>query len=222
MNLIFLGPPGAGKGTQAQRLMRDYGVIQISTGDMLRSHIRQQTELGKIAEQFIHDGNLVPDDVIVKMIEKELKYSDIENGYLLDGFPRTLGQAKTLDEMLAAQDDSIDAVLVLEVPKEELVQRLSGRRVCRKTGKSFHLLYNPPTEADEVDPADLYQRDDDKEETVLKRLDIYDNETKPLIQYYKKKKIAFLIDGTGKLVDVYVRIQNILNNIHRTKNLKAN
>lgn len=222
MNLIFLGPPGAGKGTQAQRIMRDYGVIQISTGDMLRSHIRQQTELGKIAEKYIHDGNLVPDDVIVEMIKKELRYSDVENGYLLDGFPRTLGQARTLDKMLEEQGDYIDAVLILDVPKQELVQRLSGRRVCRKTGKTFHLVYNPPTEADGVKEEDLYQRDDDKEETVLKRLEIYDNETKPLIDYYKQKKIAFKIDGTGKLVDVYNRIKNILNSVHKTENLKAN
>lgn len=222
MNLIFLGPPGAGKGTQAQRLMRDYGVIQISTGDMLRSHIRRGTDLGAIAEKYIHGGNLVPDDVIVKMIKKELEYSDLENGYLLDGFPRTIGQAEVLDNMLSERGDQIDAVLILDVPKEELVQRLSGRRVCRKTGKTFHIIYNPPTEADGIDPNDLYQRDDDKEETVLKRLDIYDNETKPLIEYYKKKKIAFKIDGTGKLIDVYNRIQNILDPLHKTENLKAN
>lgn len=222
MNLIFLGPPGAGKGTQAQHLMRDYGVIQISTGDMLRSHIRQKTELGAIAERYIHDGNLVPDDVIIEMIKKELDYSDLENGYLLDGFPRTIGQAVILDKMLSERGDRLDGVLVLDVPKEELVKRLSGRRVCRKTGKSFHIIYNPPTEADNIDPEDLYQRDDDKEETVLKRLNIYDNETKPLIDYYKNKKIAFKIDGTGKLVDVYKRIQNVLDTLLKTENLKAN
>jgi len=222
MNLIFLGPPGAGKGTQAQRIMRDYGVSQISTGDMLRSHIRQDTDLGKIAAQYINDGNLVPDDVIVEMIKKELKYSDTDTGYLLDGFPRTLGQATTLDKMLAEQDDYIDAVLILDVPTDELVKRLSGRRVCTKTGKSFHVVYNPPTEADGVNLEDLIQREDDKEETVLRRLNIYDNETKPLIDYYKKKKIAFKIDGTGKLVDVYNRIKTILNSVHKTENLKAN
>ena len=218
MNLIFLGPPGAGKGTQAQRIMREFGVVQISTGDILRSHIKQNTELGDLANKYIKNGELVPDDVIVEMIKKEINYTIMDGGYLLDGFPRTLPQAEVLDKMLEERDDKIDAVLVLDVPNEEIIERLSGRRVCRKTGKTFHVKYNPPTEADNIDPNDLYQREDDKEETVKNRLEVYDKQTKPLIDYYQKKGIAHLIDGTGNLPEVFNRINKILTAVHKEEN----
>lgn len=218
MNLIFLGPPGAGKGTQAERISREYGVIQISTGDILRRHMRQETELGNSAKEFINQGNLVPDDLILKMIHNELEYQDLESGYLLDGFPRTIPQAEALDRMLSARKDKVDATLVLDVPSEEIVKRLSGRRVDKKTGKTFHMVYNPPRPEDNVDPEDLYQRDDDKEDTVRKRLSVYSEQTEPLIDYYQKKGIAHIIDGTGNLPEVYDRIYKILQTVQSEKN----
>jgi len=210
MKLIFLGPPGAGKGTQAQQIMRDFGIVQISTGDMLRTQIRNNTPLGIKANEFIKNGNLVPDDLIIDMIDNELSFTDLENGYLLDGFPRTLGQACELDKILESRHEKIDAVLILDVPEDNIVRRLSGRRVCRRTGKTFHIIYNPPTLDDGVLPEDLYQREDDKEETVRNRLQVYARQTEPLIDYYTKKGIAHHIDGTGKLDDVYKRIKEIL------------
>lgn len=218
MNLIFLGPPGAGKGTQAERISREYGVIQISTGDMLRRHMKQETDLGKSAKNFINSGNLVPDELILEMIENELSYQDLESGYLLDGFPRTIPQAEALDKMLIEKNDKIDATLVLNVPNEEIVQRLGGRRVDVSNGKTFHMIYNPPTEADNVDPANLIQRDDDKEETVRKRLKVYSDQTAPLIEYYENKGIAHNIDGTGNLPEVYNRIKEILQRVQKEKN----
>lgn len=218
MKLIFLGPPGAGKGTQAQRIMRDFGVVQISTGDILRGNIKENTELGIEANKYIKEGNLVPDDLIVKMIKEEIEYIDMDNGYLLDGFPRTITQAEVLDDMLDQRGEKIDAVLVLNVPDEEIVSRLSGRRVCRKTGKTFHIKYNPPQPSDGVNVEDLYQREDDKEETVRNRLKVYEDMTKPLIEYYSKKDIAHLIDGTGNLPEVYNRIKEILDKVHSGEN----
>jgi adenylate kinase len=210
MKLIFLGPPGAGKGTQAQQITRDFGIVQISTGDMLRTQIRNNTPLGIKANEFIKNGNLVPDNLIIDMIDHELSFTDLENGYLLDGFPRTLGQARALDNILESRHEKIDAVLILDVPEDNIVRRLSGRRVCRKTGKTFHIIYNPPTLDDGVLTEDLYQREDDKEETVRNRLGVYARQTEPLINYYTKKGVAHHVDGTGKLDEVYKRIKEIL------------
>jgi len=213
MKLVFLGPPGAGKGTQAQRIMREYGVIQISTGDLLRANIRNNTVLGIEAAKFINQGDLVSDDLIVNMIKNELEYQDMDNGYLLDGFPRTLPQAKVLDKMLKDRDEDLNAVLVLNVPEEDLIKRLSGRRTCSRTGKTFHMVFNPPKPADLIDINDLYQREDDKEETVKRRLEIYRNQTQPLIEYYTKKGKACEIDGTGNLTDVFGRIKSVLDKV---------
>jgi len=197
--------------------MREYGVIQISTGDMLRANIRNNTKIGMEAAKFINEGNLVSDELIVEMIRNELQFQDMDSGYLLDGFPRTLPQAKVLDELLEERDEQLDAVLVLNVPDEELIKRLSGRRTCSKTGKTFHLVFNPPSPSDNIDPKDLYQREDDKEETIKNRLKIYHNQTQPLIEYYQGKGNAYEIDGTGNLSNVFNRIKDVLDNLIKNK-----
>jgi adenylate kinase len=212
MKLIFLGPPGAGKGTQAENLCKDYNIIQISTGDIFRANMKNSTELGKKAKSYIDAGNLVPDSLVIDMIKEELKDKKYESGYLLDGFPRTVAQAEAFDSMLAESNQKIDAVLVLEVPNDELLKRLTARRVCRVCGKSYHLIYNPPkTEGIcDADGGELYQRDDDKEEPILNRLKVYENQTFPLIEYYKKQGSARMIDGLGAIEEIYNRIKKAL------------
>jgi len=213
MNLIFLGPPGAGKGTQAQRICWEYGIAQIATGDLLRSHIAKGTELGKEANKFIHGGNLVPDELIIGIIATELKhYGDA--GYLLDGFPRTIPQAQALDGLLDSLGVTLNAVLVLEVPKEELIMRLTARRTCVECGASYHLLYNPPQKDGfcDRDGEPLIHRKDDNEETVRKRLAIFDDQTLPIIEYYEKKGLVHHLNGVGRMPVVFHRIKNILDN----------
>lgn len=207
MKLIFLGPPGAGKGTQAEYICRDYGVVQLSTGDILRANRKEGTELGKKAQSYMDAGNLVPDEIIIDMIKEELKKPELGKGYLLDGFPRTVPQAEALDKLLESMGQKLDAVLVLEVPEQELVERLTGRRTCRKTGKTFHMKFNPPPKNHNYD---LYQREDDQESPVKNRLKVYNDQTKPLIDYYQNKGIAKMIDGVGSLDEVYARIKKIL------------
>ncbi|MFP4370074.1 MAG: adenylate kinase [Candidatus Kapaibacterium sp.] len=211
MKLIFLGPPGAGKGTQAERICRDFGVVQLSTGDILRANKKLGTDLGLKAQKYIDNGELVPDDIIIDMIEKELKKPEINAGYILDGFPRTIPQAEALDKLLDKMKEKLDHVLVLNVPEEELIKRLTARRVDKTTGKTYHLIFNPPPK--EAEP-NLIQRDDDKEETVKRRLKVYRDQTYPLIEYYKNKSKAEMIDGVGSLEDVYSRIRGVLNGKH--------
>ncbi len=212
MNLIFLGPPGAGKGTQAQRLCWDFGMAQISTGDLLRSHIAKKTAIGIEADKYINEGNLVPDDLIIGMIREELAYAE-KTGFLLDGFPRTVPQAIELDNMITSMGIKIDAVLVLEVPGDELVARLTARRTCPTCGKSYHLIFNPPAKEGkcDIEGSDLFQRKDDNEETVTKRQQIYENQTKPIINYYKGKNLAHTINGVGKMDKIYSSIKTLLN-----------
>lgn len=210
MKLIFLGPPGAGKGTQCENIMKDFGVVQLSTGDILRANRKEGTELGKKAQVYMDKGELVPDELIVDMIREELKKPELSKGYILDGFPRTVPQAEALDKLLSDMGQKIDAALVLEVPNEELITRLTARRVDKNTGKTYHLIFNPPPE----DPSiELYQREDDKEETVRNRLKVYEAQTKPLIEYYEKQNAAKKVNGVGKLDDVYARIKAILDNL---------
>lgn len=208
MRLIFLGPPGAGKGTQAQFIVRDYNVTQLSTGDILRANRKEGTELGQKAQKYMDAGDLVPDDLIIDMIKEELKKPEIQKGFLLDGFPRTVPQAEALDSLLYEMGIELDCTLVLEVPNEELVKRITGRRTDRKTGQVFHIIYNPPPEDGDYD---LYQREDDKEETVRNRIKVYEEQTKPLVDYYEKKGIAQKIEGTGKIDEIYGRIKEVLN-----------
>jgi adenylate kinase len=212
MKLVFLGPPGAGKGTQSERICKDYGIVQLSTGDILRANRKMGTELGKKAQEYMDAGNLVPDDIIINMIKEELKKPELKNGYILDGFPRTVPQAEALDQLLDSMGDKLDLTLVLDVPNEELIKRLSARRTCRQCGKTFHLLYNPPKVEDVCDSCggELYQRDDDKEEAILNRLKVYENQTKPLIEYYEKQGITKMIDGVGTIDDIYGRIKAVL------------
>ncbi|GAB5465685.1 MAG: adenylate kinase [Candidatus Kapaibacteriales bacterium] len=213
MKLIFLGPPGAGKGTQAQRLTRDYGVTQISTGDILRRHKKNQTELGQKATEYIDRGDLVPDDLIIDMLASELDVNDVSRGYLMDGFPRTVAQAEAFDKMLEKRNEKLDAVLILEVPNEDLITRLSGRRVCQKCGRPFHIEFNPPEtspECPEGGEHDIIQRKDDHIDSVRNRLDVYDKQTAPLIQYYIEKELGKKIVGTGSMNEVYDRVQKSL------------
>jgi len=207
MRLIFLGPPGSGKGTQSQNICKDYGIKQISTGDILRKNVKDQTELGKIAAEYMNKGELVPDKIMIDIIASELKKPDYLKGFLLDGFPRTIPQAEALDGMMSKMGLKLNCVLVLEVPHEEIIQRISLRRVDKKTGKIYHLLFNLPLPEDNVE---LYQREDDKEETIRRRLMVYESQTKPLIKYYSSMGLAFKINGVGDFKEVYERIVKVL------------
>jgi adenylate kinase len=184
MRIILLGGPGAGKGTQAQYITEKFGIPQISTGDMLRAHVKAGTELGKQAKKIMDEGGLVSDDIIMGMVKERIAQDDCKNGFLLDGFPRTIAQAEALRDAGV----KIDAVVEIDVPDEEIIKRLSGRRVHPGSGRTYHVLYNPPKEEgkDDVTGEPLIQRDDDKEETVRKRLEVYHQQTEPLIEFYSK------------------------------------
>jgi len=213
MKLIFLGPPGAGKGTQSERMCADYGVVQLSTGDILRANRKAGTELGQKAQKFMDAGELVPDQIIIDMIKEELKKPELSKGYILDGFPRTVPQAEALDKLLNDMGEKLDTVLVLEVPNEELVKRLTARRVCRVCGKSYHLIFKPPLKdgfCDQPCGGELYQRDDDKEGPIMNRLKVYEDQTFPLIEYYSGKNLANKIHGLGEIGDIYSRIKSVL------------
>ncbi len=211
MRVIFLGPPGAGKGTQSQNICRDYGIKQISTGEILRHHTAGKTPLGLEAASYMNKGELVPDNVMIDIIVNELNKPEHTKGFMLDGFPRTIPQAQALDGIMVRLGIRFNAVLVLEVPHSEIVQRISLRRTDRASGRTFHLLFNPPP-ADEK--LDLYQREDDKEEIVKKRLQLYESSTKPLIKYYSSLGLAHKINGIGSLDDVYTRIVRVLDKVH--------
>lgn len=209
MRVIFLGPPGAGKGTQSQNICRDYGIKQISTGDILRKHTTEETELGKEAANYMKRGELVPDNLMIDIIVSELKKPEYGKGFLLDGFPRTIPQAEALDGIMAKLGIKLNCVLVLEAPHEEIVQRISLRRTDRRTGRTYHLLFNPPPPGEELE---LFQREDDHEETVKRRLVVYESRTKPLIKYYSSMGLAYKINGVGALDDVYAKIVKALDN----------
>jgi adenylate kinase len=214
MRLIFLGPPGAGKGTQAERICSTYNIIQLSTGDILRTNRKNGTELGKKAQEFMDRGDLVPDNIIIDMIKEELKKPELVNGYILDGFPRTVPQAEALDMLLRQMEQSLDAVLVLDVPNHELVKRLTARRTCKSCGKTYHLIFSPPVKEGicDVCGGELFQRDDDKEEPILNRLKVYDEQTKPLIEFYNNKNLSVKIDGVGQMDDIFSKIKQALDN----------
>uniref|UniRef100_A0A7C3ZFR9 Adenylate kinase n=1 Tax=Archaeoglobus fulgidus TaxID=2234 RepID=A0A7C3ZFR9_ARCFL len=215
MNLIFLGPPGAGKGTQAKRVAEKYGIPQISTGDMLREAVAKGTELGKKAKEYMDRGELVPDEVVIGIVRERLQQSDCEKGFILDGFPRTLAQAEALDGMLKELNKKIDAVINVAVPEEEVVKRITNRRTCRNCGAVYHLVYAPPKEDNRCDKCggELYQRDDDREETVRERYRVYRKNTEPLIDYYRNKGILYDVDGTKDIEGVWKEIEAILEKI---------
>ncbi len=202
--LILLGPPGAGKGTQASMLEQALGLKQVSSGDLFRENLKNQTELGLLARSYMDRGELVPDDVTIRMVQDRIARPDCAKGVILDGFPRTLEQAKALDDMLAAQGQRIALVPMLVVPDEELMERLTGRRVCRQCGATFHTVFNPPKVEGVCDACggELYQRSDDAPETVRNRLFVYYKQTSPLIGYYFAKGLLVRIDGLRSIDEV--------------------
>ena len=208
LRTILLGPPGAGKGTQAAKIVEKYGVPHISTGDIFRQNIKKGTELGKKAQEYMNRGELVPDDLVIEIATTRLLEDDCKNGFLLDGFPRTVYQAEKLDEFLAARDSKIDKVLDIAVEKEELITRLTGRRVCKACGASFHVVNIPPKKEGVCDfcGGELIQRADDNLETVTNRIDVYEAQTMPLIDYYEKAGNLVHIDGSTGLESVFADI----------------
>ncbi|MGB9927538.1 MAG: adenylate kinase [Methanosarcina sp.] len=211
MNIILFGPPGAGKGTQAKKLVDFYGIPQISTGDILRANVREGTELGLAAKSYMDKGELVPDEVLIGIIKNRLKEKDCEKGFILDGYPRTVPQADALAGILNELNKPIDVVLNLEVPDEELVQRISGRLMC-KCGASYHTISSPPKKGNVCDlcGAEVFQREDDRAEAVQNRLNVYIKQTQPLIDYYAKQGLLISLDGTKDINEVFEDIKAIL------------
>lgn len=212
LRTILLGPPGAGKGTQAVKIVEKYGVPHISTGDIFRENIKKGTELGKKAQEYMNKGELVPDDLVIEIATTRLLEDDCKNGFLLDGFPRTVYQAEKLDEFLAAHDAKIDKVLDIAVEKEELITRLTGRRVCKACGASYHVVNIPPKKEGVCDicGGELMQRADDTAETVANRIEVYEAQTMPLIDYYEKAGNIAHIDGATGLDNVFADIVKAL------------
>ncbi|MBI5376256.1 MAG: adenylate kinase [Candidatus Schekmanbacteria bacterium] len=213
-NLIFLGPPGVGKGTQAKMCAEKFSIPQISTGDMLRSAVKQGTPLGVEAKTFMDKGELVPDRIVIGLIAERIGEDDCKKGFILDGFPRTIVQAEELDKLLSKKNLPLKKVVSITALDEELVKRLSGRRTCSSCGEVFHLMFNPPKTADKCDKcqAKLFQRDDDKEATIRERLKVYKNQTSPLIQYYGNKRILEEIDGSLEIGKVFGLICDAIGN----------
>lgn len=199
MRVLFLGPPGAGKGTQARELSREWGVPQVATGDMLREQMAAGTALGREAKQYYDRGELVPDDVILRMVADRLRRSDAASGFLLDGFPRTIAQADGLAAMLEQLGQKLDAVIYFDVSQPELVRRLTGRRLCRNCQAPYHLVSAPPARQGVCDRCGgpLYQREDDSEATVLNRLQVYERQTAPLLDYYRQRGLLRTVPGEG-------------------------
>jgi len=211
MNIILFGPPGAGKGTQAKKMVDYYGIPQISTGDILRANVREGTELGLAAKKYMDKGELVPDEVLIGIIKNRLKEQDCEKGFILDGYPRTIPQADALAVILDEINKPIDTVLNLEVPDEELVERISGRLMCN-CGASYHRTFNPPKKDEICDicGGKVFQRADDKEEAVKTRLSVYKKQTEPLIDYYAKQGLLITLDGTKDIDEVFEDIKAAL------------
>lgn len=209
LNLILLGPPGAGKGTQAERLTQDFNLPYVATGNMLRAAVEEGTELGKKAKEYMDAGELVPDEVIIGVILECVDGEECRDGFLLDGFPRTIAQAEALEEALAKRDRRLTAALLIDVPDEELVRRLAGRRVCVKAGHPYHVDFDPPKHEGvcDQDGSRLVQREDDKEETVKKRLAVYHEQTAPLIKYYEDRGLLRRFDGTRSPTEVHDHIR---------------
>jgi adenylate kinase len=210
--VVLLGPPGAGKGTQAKLLQDEFGAVQISTGDILRKAVAEQTPLGKEAAGYINRGALVPDDVIVNLVAERLKEKDCERGFILDGFPRTIPQAERLDEILKRMGLSLNCVLSVQVPREVIIERLAGRRTCKSCGALCHVVFDPPRKSGICDRCggELFQRDDDREETIANRLNVYEAQTAPLVDYYRKQGLLRDIDGVGEIAEIRARVTQAL------------
>ena len=212
MKIIMLGAPGAGKGTQAKKIASKYEIPHISTGDIFRANIKNGTELGKKAKSFMDQGLLVPDELTVDLVMDRIQKEDCKNGYILDGFPRTIPQAEALDQALKALGDKLDYAIEVDVPDENIVKRMAGRRACVHCGATYHIVHAPTKVENicDVCGGDLILRDDDKPETVTKRLAVYHSQTKPLIDYYKEEGILATVDGTADLEDVFKAVVAIL------------
>ena len=208
MRLILMGPPGSGKGTQAEFISGQLGIAHISTGNMFRKAISGRTELGSKAKEYLDSGRLVPDEITVGIVRERLQEPDCKKGFLLDGFPRTVAQAQALDEMVAKMGLALDAVINIQVPREEILKRLTGRRMCKECSGTYHVSFSPPLQADRCDKCggDLYQRDDDTESTINKRLDVYKEQTEPLIAYYEKQRLLKDINGNQDIKEVLAEI----------------
>ncbi|RLF11142.1 MAG: adenylate kinase [Thermoprotei archaeon] len=212
MRLVFLGPPGAGKGTQVKMLSRELGVPSIATGDVLRLEVASGSELGKLVKGYMERGELVPDDVVISVVEKWLKGIDVKKGFILDGYPRNVRQASELDRMLRELGVELTAAIYLNVPEDEIVRRLSGRLTCRACGAVYHVEFNPPKEDLKCDlcGGELYQREDDREDVVRRRFKVYTESTRPVLDYYREKSKLLVIDGVGGIEEVYERIKRAI------------
>ena len=213
MRLVLLGPPGAGKGTQARMLEKRFGVPQVASGDLLRTAVRKKSALGREAKRFMDKGALVPDDLVLKLVEERLSQPDAASGFILDGFPRTVAQAETLSAMLkTAGQRQLDKAVAIIVPDEEIVKRISGRRTCKNCGAMYHLIYDPPRNHNLCNSCngELYQRDDDAEDTVRMRLEVYAATMRPLLEYYERAGLLKQIDGIGRPEEIQQRIVEAL------------
>jgi adenylate kinase len=221
LNLLLFGPPGAGKGTQAARLEADFQLPFISTGDMLRAHRTEQTDLGQEADKYVSAGELVPDELVVKMVAERLQEEDARDGFILDGFPRTIPQAKALDTQLSELGRRITAALLIDVPDEEVVRRLSGRRVCVKAGHNYHVEFDPPKHEGicDQDGSRLIQRDDDQPDVIRNRLRLYHEKTEPLVEYYDEQGLMRRIDGTREAGEVNDHIRAVIATLRLEENV---
>ncbi len=212
MRIVLLGAPGAGKGTQAKKLIGKYGIPQISTGDLLRAAVAAGTPLGKEAKSYMDKGELVPDSVVLGMVEERLKQDDCKKGYILDGFPRNTAQAEALDKMLASLNMALTAAVSVDVPFDDLMKRLTGRRTCKACGQMYNVYFSAPKKEGVCDKCsgELFQRDDDKEATIKKRLEVYTAQTEPLMGYYKNKGILKSVAGTGSIDEIFNKVCAIL------------
>jgi adenylate kinase len=214
MRIVLLGGPGSGKGTQAKKLTDKYQIPQISTGDIFRAAVKEGTPMGLKAKEYMDKGELVPDEVVVGVVKERLAKPDLDKGFMLDGFPRTLGQAQALDKIMAEITKGIDHAVLVDVPDEELMKRLTGRRTCRNSacGKMYHVMFNPPKKEGVCDAcgSELYQRDDDSEATIRERLNVYAEQTAPLIDYYDNKGLLRRVEGVGPIDGIFASIVKIL------------
>ena len=215
MNIILMGLPGAGKGTQASEIVKKFPIPHISTGDMFRKAIKDETDLGKEAKSYMDRGELVPDEVTVGIVKERISEDDAKKGFLLDGFPRTIDQAESLSQIMSELDREIDAVINIEVPEEELMNRLTGRRICEKCGTTYHLVFNPPKVDGicDIDGGKLYQREDDNPETVSNRLSVNVKQSKPILEYYNNKGVLKNIDGSKDIDEVTNDVIDILDQL---------